>query len=305
MHITFSKHKTAFLLSSILFLLHSDQLNTSAAKPDELSNYFETSKFKPVFNVSPVIEEVSASILDPSGDIVWTLGDSGTGPIIGRTILGRNSTTAICITGAHNFDWEAMVMDGNGYLWILDIGDNHAVRDHVRLYQVDPGVFSPGKDLPAIRTITVSYPCGTINAEAAAYCTNRIYIIEKTRRNEVRNARLFSVDISPDAGSEQIAEQEGQINIYHQITDASVSPEGHLYLLTYSGIYICENWPATSRIVSPVKFFSLGQQEAVIALGNNCFLVGVESGCFYSVIEYMPQLPLTDTRPEYSRELSR
>jgi hypothetical protein len=50
----------------------------------------------PVFSVSGVVQELSGAALDRSRGVVWSLGDSGTAPILGCTpILGFFDATNV------------------------------------------------------------------------------------------------------------------------------------------------------------------------------------------------------------------
>ena len=135
-----------------------------------------------------------------------------------------------------------------------------------------------------------------MDAEAAAYDDGLIYIIEKTPSQEITHykARMVTVDVSETADSPQEAKPAGTIPICQSITDASVSPEGYLYLLTYIGIHVSIDWRESDRHALPLKFFFYGQQESVVALGNNSFYVGVETGAFYYTRKWFPILPFGD-----------
>jgi hypothetical protein len=291
LHIALLPISWLLVISFLLFTPLSTKANT---REHIHADNFKAARIEPVFNVSPVIDEVSASVFDSENGLVWTLGDSGTGARIGRTHVETGETIPIDITGAVNQDWEAMVMDEAGLLWILDVGDNSAVREYVTFYQADPLDLTDNNTLPVIRTITVTYQDGPMNVEAAVYDEGLIYIIEKTPLREIApyKARVVTVDVSETADPEQEAESAGTIPIYQSITDASVSPEGYLYLLTYTGIYVSIDWREFDRHAMPFKFFFYGQQEALVALGNNSFYVGVElgiePGAFYYTKKWFP-----------------
>ncbi len=243
----------------------------------------ETAGRIPLFTVAPAISEVSAALFFPDERIVWTLGDSGTGPHIGFTLATIGETTAIEVTGAENYDWEALVADGDGRLWICDVGDNSAARSQVTLYQVDPLDLTSDDTIPVTRSIRATYPEGAMDVEAAVYANNRIVLIEKTplQNTDFDIARMVAIDIADNAPGEQTAEPVGTLPLTVPVTDAALSPEGVLYLLTYIGIYAVTGWEAPGRTVMPLKYFFYGQQEALVALGRNRFFVAIESGLFF------------------------
>ncbi|MGK5086773.1 hypothetical protein WDW86_04390 [Bdellovibrionota bacterium FG-2] len=151
-----------------------------------------------LFNISEYIPEVSGAVFDKKSKQFWTLPDSGNPPLLGRTDSQTFETTTFKIAGAKNEDWEALLIDREHMLWILDVGDNDAIRDHVTLYRVDPSHAQESaqapKELPIIQQINVVYPEGPMNVEAGAILGNRIFLFEKTLTG---HARTLSVDISP------------------------------------------------------------------------------------------------------------
>jgi len=253
--------------------------------------------FGPVFDVGAEIIEVSAAALDPDGDAIWTSGDEWGDTTVALTDLETGDTASFTVTGAQSFDWEAMVMDDQRNLWILDVGDNGALRDHVTCYQVAARVPAGEPVLPVLRSISVTYPDGPMDVEAAAYDDERIYLFEKIPLDQSRDALIVSIDVSAQADSVQVARQEGTIPVFLWITDASVSPEeGYLYLLTYLGIFECRGWRSGDWNTLFIMFFFLGQQEAMVALGRNSFYVGIEPGPFFYMRNWFPFLPLADER---------
>jgi hypothetical protein len=230
-----------------------------------------------VFDVSPTIQEVSGAVFDLRRSVVWTHGDSGTGPVIGRTTMPDGTTIAIQVQGAKNVDWEAIVQDARGALWILDVGDNDRTRPEVLLYRVDPDAIRDGS-VSVDRTIRVTYKDGARNVEAAALDGERLYLFEKVY---VGVPRVASVDLSE--GDVQVARPEGKLFPIGPITDASVTSKGAVYFLTYFTIQSCEAcFDPDRRRISTARAGIQGQAESLIALDGNQFLVGFENGQFHS-----------------------
>lgn len=244
-----------------------------------------------MFDVSPEIVEASSVVYDPVTDRAWVHGDQGSGALLGRVHPDENATDIIEVAGAVNKDWEALVFTDDGHLWIVDAGDNEAKRETVQCYRVNPELLDAGMVLEVLQTITFTYPEGPVNVEAAVFKNNRLYLFEKISIFEFRPARIFSIDVAPDAEFNQVAVEEGTLPVIVSITDASLSPEGILYVLTYYGIFECYCWQDKPRFALFAKFFFLGQQEALAALGKNLFLVGVETGEFYLVKKWLPLMP--------------
>ena len=56
--------------------------------------------------------------------VFWTLNDSGNPARIYATRLDGEVIQAFDVSGAENYDWEAMAIDDKGQLWIGEIGNN-------------------------------------------------------------------------------------------------------------------------------------------------------------------------------------
>ncbi|MCP4715055.1 MAG: hypothetical protein GY868_08060 [Deltaproteobacteria bacterium] len=238
--------------------------------------------FQRVINLHNTVSEASAALYIPEEHSIWTLGDSGCGTLLGRTRLHDNETDIIKISGADNIDWEAMVTDEDGNIWILDVGDNNATRSNISAYRITPQFLDDEHVLHTDKNITITYADGPRDVEAAACLNERIFLFEKIPLfSPPHAARVASIDISPGAATRQITHSEGTLAIFQPITDASLSPEGHLYLLTYTGIHISKSWSPTQRSARPLGAFFLGQQESLAALGDNRFIIGIESGPVY------------------------
>jgi len=272
----------------LFFWGSSGQLLADEGNPGDF-NRLETGRY--LFNVFPEISEVSSSVYDRSKDMVWVLGDSGTGAIIGRRKVNDDETDVIDIAGAENIDWEAMVLTDDNDIWILDVGDNQARRENLKFYRVDPDQLNDNMTLDVLQTIDISYPAGPMDVEGAVFKDEKIYLFEKVSLVEFRKAKIWSVDVSEGAETVQTAKDEGLLPVVFSITDASISPEGILYLLTYYGIFECYFWQEDYRFSLMSKFFFLGQQESMTAMGNYFFLVGVEAGYFYRVKKWFPLIP--------------
>jgi len=213
------------------------------------------------------------------------------GQKLARVRLEDNDISLIDIAGVENIDWEALILTADGDLWILDVGDNDAKRDNIKLFRVRPDLIDETRILDVLQIIHVSYPEGPMDVEAAVMRDERIYLFEKISIVEFKKARIVSVDVSGDSEISQTAMAEGRLPVIFSITDASLSPEGVLYLLTYYGIFECYFWQKEYSFSLMSKFFFLGQQESMAVMGSNLFLVGVETGNFYQIKKWFPFLP--------------
>ena len=170
-----------------------------------------------------------------------------------------------------------MVQDQESNLWILDVGDNRKIRPYVTIYMIDKNALqTQNKTITVSRKIRFSYPDGPRNVEAAFFEGTYLYLVEKKVASD---PKLAFIDISSDWGVIQIATECGIIPGLSSVTDASVSPSGNVYILTYFGVYQYNN--ATNQNKRSIKQLFSGdwkQAESLIALSDNNFFVGNEEG---------------------------
>ncbi len=231
---------------------------------------------EPVFSVGDVIGELSGAVLDARRGVVWSIGDSGNGAVLGKTSLVDWTTRALAVTGTRNFDWEAIALDDQGDLWVFDVGDNEERRPSVFAVRIAPELERDGEVRP-LEIVPIRYAGGPRNVEAVVVTHGRAYLFEKSYlyRARIAVADLRSLDpVAIDSG--WLPPGVGPI------TDASITDRDSLYLLTYLGVLRCNaclepglHWPAT------VRSGFRGQVEALIAYAEDRFWVGNESGAFY------------------------
>ena len=188
---------------------------------------------------------VAASRRQPG--ILWTLNDSGHGPWLYATdTLGR-ALGAFEVSGARNFDWEAIALGPCGRrdcLYIADTGDNAQDRKSATIYRV------PEPTIPAGRARTdravmleFRYPRGRWDVEATFVDgTGAVYLITKSRGTAPTLYRL-----GPEAWKARdlvTAEALGKLPIDTRplgnlVTDAALSPSGtRVAVRTYLAIYL-------------------------------------------------------------------
>lgn len=123
---------------------------------------------------NPGLTEISGLVASGRhAGVLWTHNDSGGGPEV--FAIGEDGTDlgAFVVDGATATDWED-IAGGPGpdpatsYLYIGDIGDNAARRDHVTVYRVPEPAERPahGGRFNKLETITLRYPGGPADAEA-------------------------------------------------------------------------------------------------------------------------------------------
>ena len=210
---------------------------------------------------------VAASRRQPG--VLWTLNDSGNEPSIFATdTLGRDLGT-LRVTGADNYDWEAIALGPCGRrecLYIADTGDNLESRGEVRIYRVpEPALPAGSPATSAAEALEVRYPDGPRDVEAAFVgADGTVFLISKGRDGTVRAYR-----VPADAWVERdpvVAEALGGLPIEtgslgNLVTDAALSPAGdRVAIRTYVAVFL----------------FTLTRRNTLLPLGVACDAAGLQ-----------------------------
>jgi hypothetical protein len=202
--------------------------------------------------------------------VFWTLNDSGNPPEIFATDSSGRDLGVYTVTGAANYDWEAITRGpcGTGEcLYIADTGDNDEIRRSVRLYRVpEPAVRAGGRGVTArAEVLEVRYPDGPHDVEAAVVAPDgAVLLVSKGRSRGVRVFRVPAAAwtrklVTPEAlGRLPLAPGRGVRGL---VTDAALSPDGtEIAVRTYVEIF----------------FFRLTPGDALLPLEIACDVTGLE-----------------------------
>ena len=118
-------------------------------------------------------------------DRMYVHNDSGGEPVIYVLSLEKEPIAQLVLEGAENVDWEDIAVgpgpDGESYIYVGDIGDNLAVRDHVVVYRVkEPGTLMKSQTVRTEKAV-LTYPDGPRDAETLMVdpISNDIFIVSK------------------------------------------------------------------------------------------------------------------------------
>lgn len=118
-------------------------------------------------------------------DRMYVHNDSGGEPVIYVLSLEKEPIAQLVLEGAENVDWEDIAVgsgpDGESYIYVGDIGDNLAVRDHVVVYRVkEPEALAKSQRIQAEKVV-LTYPGGPRDAETLMVdpISNDIFIVSK------------------------------------------------------------------------------------------------------------------------------
>jgi len=162
---------------------------TTAATPATVCDRFAVAPDQSATLGDPVLDEVSgvaASRTQPP--LLWVHDDSGGAPAVYAIRPDGSLVGTYTIDGATNTDWEDIAVGrgperGVSYLYVGDIGQNIALRDHVTVYRVaEPAApFAGTGTLTGAAVISLRYPDHPVDAESMFVDprSGDLYVIDK------------------------------------------------------------------------------------------------------------------------------
>jgi hypothetical protein len=213
----------------------------------------------------------SSGLVD-AGSVVYTMNDSGAGPLLYAIDPHTGDTTGVTTYSRSSVeDVEAIAPAPGGTVWVGDIGDNAGSRRSVSLYRVRPG----GGDAPRV---DLTYPGGPRDAEALLVHpgTGRVFVVSKT----VFGGTVYTVpSLSPGAPHRlrQFARVPGLV------TDGAFFPDGrHVLLRGYGSatVYTFPGFEPRGTVVLPAQ-----QQGEGVSIGADGRILLSSEGLHAPVLE--------------------
>ena len=241
-------------------------------------------KRRDLFNLNGLVPEVSGAAYDRARGVIWTLSDGKRKSprlFLGVTSMKSYETKIVTILGAENINWEAIVMDANNHVWMLDVGDNDRIRPDVQLYEMDPDKINEKNEVTVERRINVTYEeGGPRNVEAGFFFEGKLFLIEKHRHDD---PKVAYIDFATLQGANAVAMNYKHIKEVRWITDATVTEQGDIYLLSYLGIYHIVHNDKHDKF-EPKEFEfedKWGQAESLFSFEDGKLVIGDEYGNFF------------------------
>ena len=250
------------LLAIVLFSSLARKAEGAEAPPETVSTLSD-----------PRITESSGLVVSTvDDDLVYTINDSGSSPIVYAVDLSSGDTVGATKLDATLVDTEALSIDRQGTLWIADTGDNRANRTDVALYST-PSLGRTERAATSVKRYPISYPGGPLDVEALAVnpVTDEKFLISKG----LFGGTVFALpDPLVEGQDNRASALEGDIPGI--ITDASFTPDGrYVVARDYSEAYVLD--ASTWQIVASPELPGADQGETLaFEASGRSFLVGSE-----------------------------
>lgn len=198
----------------------------------------------------PDLDEASGVAASRSHGVLWAHDDSGGAAEVFAVGADGGDRGRVTLEGAEAVDWEDMARgpapDGAGdVLYLGDIGDNAAERDHVTIYRV-PEPDPAGGTATGVEALDLAYPDGPRDAESlvADPVTGDLYILDKDLGGGPVTAYRVPAGAAP--GGVTAMERAGGVGLPagEIVTGADLSPDGALVAVrTYTAVYLWDRGP--------------------------------------------------------------
>lgn len=204
-------------------------------------------------------------------DLVYTINDSGSIPLIFAVRLSTGKTVGTA-TADHDFaDAEALSIDSESTLWVADTGDNNRVRTDVALYSfAEPG---PRDAVVATKRYPLVYPEGARDVEALIINpqNDEKFLLTKG----LMGGEVFALpsSLKPDQPNRVTALDA---TVPGMITDAAFTPDGK-YVIARNYVKASVLDAATWDGVESIRLPAAAQGETLaMERDGESFLVGSE-----------------------------
>lgn len=221
----------------------------------------------------PRIEESSGLVISPKHkDLAYTIND-GDNPIVFAIELSTGDVVGTTRVGGGKVeDTEAITIDGDGRMWLADLGDNDKERDDAALYRFpEPG---PGEHSVNANRYPVSYEGGPADIETFMVHpeTGKKFL---ATRDEKSPGKLYSLPKKLTRNGDNRATDLGK-SVPLDTSDGTFTPSGSQALIrTGFAVHVFdpETWSEVEELSVPeVK----NGESIAMEPGGGSFIIGSE-----------------------------
>lgn len=222
----------------------------------------------------------------PEAGTYFTFGDDGQQPTVWR-VDGTGQQVGEFTLGAPNHDWESLSRDNSGNYYMGDCGNNNSDRQNLAILRFRPA--QPSQ----VQKISFKYPDQSefppskkernFDCEASLWHDGQVYLFTKDRATQ-STCKVYTV---PETPGSYTAKLITKLAIPGQVTDATLSPDGHrLVLLARQELFILDGNSWADILKATPRHISLqgaGQTEGAAFKIQNTLLITTEQGDVYEL----------------------
>ncbi|WZO99598.1 hypothetical protein EP7_001205 [Isosphaeraceae bacterium EP7] len=219
--------------------------------------------------------------------VFWVINDSGNPPAL-FAVRADGSLIREYAVEAPNVDWEELIVDDRGSIWIGDIGNNGGALANRAIYRIDepdPALPAPEGPLPVREAIHYAFDGGKKNRfDAEAFYLDGTSIILITKQFDRRDAVLFRIPMTPTGPSKPaIPVRLGKLEGFEDAaTGCSLSDDGRrLAVCWMGGVRVYDRGlDGTLTPHRSLRFIVLDQIESISWDGADLLLAGEFRGVY-------------------------
>ena len=207
-----------------------------------------------IYNLSNKVDESSGIVSSRTyPGILWTHEDNGLSNNLYAVDGQGDFIFKASVSGAMNVDWEDIAIDGEGYLYVADSGNNKNKRKDLLVYKIrEPNPQDPASVATVAKRIRFRYPSQkdfpdpsdlNYDAEALFFDDGKLYLLTKNRSDTTTDLYRFpTLQATDEIELEKISTFELGYDVLNdggKVTAADISPDGKtLAMLCYDAVYL-------------------------------------------------------------------
>ncbi|MDH6252291.1 hypothetical protein M2347_002018 [Chryseobacterium sp. H1D6B] len=270
-------------LTSLLFLGCNPKTQNESLKKDSL---------KIEFSLPKKLKEVSGLTLSKDKKTIWTIEDQGNKNVVYGLDLQGNLAADVLVENAENNDWEDIIKDTQGNIYIGDFGNNDNDRQNLAILKLDLQNASQ-KTTKVIQTTRFHYQGQTdfppkkshllYDCEAFVEMDGNFYLFTKNRSKGFDGT--FLVFQVPNREGDFEAKLVGKLKLDGKYSDAAItsasinSKKDRIVLLTHKNIHVLSGF--TPNDFNKVKIQKVplnhnSQKEGIVFIDDKTVLIADE-----------------------------
>lgn len=271
-------------ITSLLFLGCNPKNQTEQAKEDTL---------KVEFSLPKKLKEVSGITLSPDKKTIWAIEDKGNKNVVYGLNTQGELVADVLVENAENDDWEDIIKDPQGNIYIGNFGNNDNDRQNLSILKLDLKDASQ-KTTKAIQTTKFHYEGQTefppkksnllYDCEAFVEMDGNFYLFTKNRSKGFDGT--FLVFKVPNKEGDFEAKLIGRLKLDGKYSDAAItsatinSTKDKIVLLNHKNIRILSGFTANdfnSAKIQKIPLNHNSQKESVVFLNDKTLLIADEA----------------------------
>ncbi|MET3038404.1 hypothetical protein ABXT08_20140 [Chryseobacterium sp. NRRL B-14859] len=276
-----------FLILPFIFLLSCNPKaqNSPTVKNDEL---------KVLFSLPKKLKEVSGITLSKDKKTIWVIEDRGNKNAIYGLNENGDLVGKVPVENAENTDWEDIISDAQGNIYIGDFGNNDNDRQDLVILKTDLKDASQ-KTTKVIQTTKFHYQGQTefppkksnwlYDCEAFVEMGGNFYLFTKNRSKGFDGT--FLVFKVPNKEGNFEAKLIGRLKLEGGYNDAAItsaainSTKDKIVLLTHKNVHILTGFTEndfSSAKIQKIPLHHNSQKEAIVFLDDKTLMIADEKG---------------------------